>query len=169
MPPRLPGMCVLSSLLHHFFMTALSLSTLFAATEVLTFSQDARAARCLEPFGRRKSEQRGKIGQESLRTFHGECGECRECWDLRLLPFVAFPLSRSFFRSVGAKALSDHCDDRLKINEKKASWLSFHLSKKVIESRSELYRACRRRAMGCHGPSRVCRDGIFSESEINRR
>ena len=74
MPSRLPGICVLSSLQHYFFVTALSLSlsqhlsTLFAA-EVRTSSQDARAARCLEPFGRRKSEQHGKIGQESLLTW----------------------------------------------------------------------------------------------------
>lgn len=87
MPSRLPGICMLSSLQHYFFVTALSLSlsqhlsTLFAA-EVRTSSQDARAARCLEPFGRRKSEQHGKIGQESLLTFHGKF---RECWDLRML------------------------------------------------------------------------------------
>ena len=76
---------VYSIISYYFFVTALSLSqhlsTLFAA-EVRTSSQDARAARCLEPFGRRKSEQHGKIGQESLLTFHGQF---RECWDLRML------------------------------------------------------------------------------------
>lgn len=126
MPSRLPGICMLSSLQHYFFVTALSLSLNISQPSLLLRFELPRRTQgqpgVWSRLGGAKASSMARLDKNLSLHFmenfgNAETWECSECC---MLPFVAFPLSRYFFRSVGAKALADHCDDQLKINEKKA-------------------------------------------------